>query len=388
MILAIHPEYISGLEAVASQAAILCDESNIAELASSMMSAEDHAKMAEKSYVVRGGIATIRVTGVLIAKKNVMYEMMGYDHTSYESIQDNVIAADADDEVDTMILEIRSPGGEYFGLSDCIDVIRSSGKRIESHVTMAASAAYGIAAASSKITATSRSSVVGSVGVIQTFHVDKDVVEITSRGAPNKRHDVTSAEGVESVKNEMQQLEDLFVTDIAAGRGITNDVVLSDFGGGALKLPEQALKSNMIDEIGVTIESAKEAQASPGNTAGAELGAHMNKTELMASHPELFALVSQEAKDVERLRADSHLMMAVAAGVADEGHRAIKEGKTIEEMTPIYMAASFSRNVREASAADSGDMPTEATKTETVAKDVESFEDGVICALESLMGVK
>ena len=126
----------------------------------------------ERKYKVRDGAAIIPVVGSLVNRGGWIGANSGM--TSYEGLSAQLREAEADADVETILLDIDSPGGEATGMFAVAEQVRLLGqtKPVTAFVNdMAASAAYGIASAANEIVV-SATSVVGSIGVVMT-HMDR-----------------------------------------------------------------------------------------------------------------------------------------------------------------------------------------------------------------------
>lgn len=111
-----------------------------------------------------GANAVIDVKGPIIKDGGWFADYFGL--ASSRRIQKSIIDAVNDSQIEQIILSIDSPGGSVDGLSDVGDAVKAANtvKPVISHVDgMAASAAYYIAAQSSKIYA-NRMDLIGSIG--------------------------------------------------------------------------------------------------------------------------------------------------------------------------------------------------------------------------------
>ncbi|KAK2577761.1 hypothetical protein KPH14_000693 [Odynerus spinipes] len=120
------------------------------------------------------GIKVIPIHGILTKKSEAFDNVLGM--TSYEKIREEIEEALIDEEVETIILDIDSPGGEVNGLFDLADFIYEARKSEKKKIVAIAnddaySAAYAIASSAEKVFV-SRTSGVGSIGVIAS-HVDQ-----------------------------------------------------------------------------------------------------------------------------------------------------------------------------------------------------------------------
>ncbi|MBV2145539.1 MAG: S49 family peptidase, partial [Wolbachia endosymbiont of Pissodes strobi] len=117
-------------------------------------------------------IAIIPIHGILTKKPGAFDDMLGM--TSYEQIEEQIKQALANSSIETILLDIDSPGGEVNGLFDLSDFIyeaRALKKIVAIANDDAYSAAYAIASSAEKVLVT-RTSGVGSIGVIAS-HIDQ-----------------------------------------------------------------------------------------------------------------------------------------------------------------------------------------------------------------------
>lgn len=293
---------------------------------------------------VAGDIAEIKVQGVLTDRPSFMAFFMGGGNTTYGELRAALAEADADPEVSEIIMSVDSPGGTVAGLFDTLAAMRATSKPIEARVGgMAASAAFALVSEADKVVATNPAATFGSVGIARTIFVDDGEKTITSTNAPNKVPDVTTEEGVAVVRAELDDVHEIFVEAIAAGRGTTAEKVNGDFGKGGVFLAKEALNRGMIDAI-------TGAENTNTSTASAIVGGKnteansMNEQELLAKHPQLYAAVLGKGVTQERDRVNAHLIMGNATDSMDVAIAAVKDG---EEMTATlnatYVAAGMNR---------------------------------------------
>ncbi|WP_405418669.1 S49 family peptidase [Marinobacter flavimaris] len=118
----------------------------------------------------RGNTAIIPITGPMVKAENWFTRWLGMSSTL--AIRAAINAAVADDSVENIVLLIDSPGGSTAALSELGDTVAlaKEQKPIISQVdSMAASAAYYVAAQTTKIYA-GRMDLVGSIGVRMTLY--------------------------------------------------------------------------------------------------------------------------------------------------------------------------------------------------------------------------
>lgn len=309
---------------------------------------------------VAGNSAEVTIIGVLTPTPNFFAALFGGGNTTYAEINAALAAADRDDNVEDITLAINSPGGSVEGLFETLSAIEAVGKPITAVVHgKALSAAYAIASKAGSITAASRSSAVGSIGVVQDRLIREDVVSITSTNAPDKRPDVTTEEGKAVVRKELDAIEGIFIEAIASGRGVTNDKVIADFGKGSNILADDALKRGMIDSVADSSSAVtKTARTQTALDDGAPTEAKtMDLDELKAKHPALYTAAkadgAKEATSQERDRVTAHLEMGTKSGDMKTALAAVGDGSGMTlTLQAKYMSAGMDRSDVEKRQAD------------------------------------
>ena len=301
---------------------------------------------------IAGDTAEIAIRGVMSNRPSFFGSMFGGGNTTYAEIIGALAIADADPEINNIILAIDSPGGELAGMFEAVDAIRAIEKPVKSIITnVGASAAFALAVQADDVVASNRAARIGSVGVrVDAMVFDSDVT-ITSTEAPNKAPDLSTEEGRAVVRAELDGLHNLFVDAIAEGRGVSVADVNANFGRGGTVLAAEAVASNMIDSIAPTalksVESTKQTNNSP-------IGAvKMDLATLKAEHPVAYAAALALGATGERDRVNAHLVMGSASGDMKTALAAIESG---DEMTAThqakYMAAGMNKSDIEARGGD------------------------------------
>lgn len=125
-----------------------------------------------KGYRRSGPAGIVTILGELVNRGAWLGASSGL--TSYEGIIEQVRQAAADPDARELVLDINSPGGEAYGMSDAARSIRSiagaAGKKVTAVInSIGASAAYGLASAADEIVVT-ESGVAGSIGVVMVHY--------------------------------------------------------------------------------------------------------------------------------------------------------------------------------------------------------------------------
>lgn len=205
---------------------------------------------------VPGSVAVVGVHGVLVHRQGWLE---GCGIRSYESLREDIQCALDDGNIETILLDIDSGGGECAGLFDFCDWIRKaqSQKPIYSFAhDHAYSAAYAIAASTSRIYI-GQTGGVGSIGVVGA-HIDesgmnqKAGIVITPIYAGAKKIDGWPHQALsESAKADWQyQIDDIyqkFVNHVAIGRKLNADTVRATEAG--CFTAKDALSNGLADKI-------------------------------------------------------------------------------------------------------------------------------------------
>jgi len=217
---------------------------------------------------VRRGVAVIPVHGVLRRGGVPSFFSPYFAARRYEMIRELFVVALESRDVEAIVFDIDSPGGEVTGCDDLARTIFEARgrKSIQAVATgTMASAAYWIGSAVDRIYC-SRTSMIGSIGICCTYidwsKYDERIgireIQIVSSQSPDKNLDPTTRRGRESVQTRVDQLAGVFIADIARNRGVSEATVLADFGRGDVLVGEFAIEAGLADEIG-TLESVVDA---------------------------------------------------------------------------------------------------------------------------------
>ena len=296
---------------------------------------------------VAGNNAEISVKGVITKSPSFMAMLFGGGNTTYPEIISAIAAAEQDDTVSNITFAIDSPGGHFDGLFDTLAAIQAAKKPTKAIISnVGASAAFAIASQADEVIASNIAARIGSVGVVATFMVDDNEISIASTEAPKKRPDISTAEGIAMVREELDAMHEIFVEAIAEGRSTTTDRVNADFGQGGTVLANEALKRGMIDAVAApslkAVKSTKTTTANSGNQPEAN---NMDLKQLQAQHPETFAAAVQQGTTEERDRVSAHLMMGESSGDMKTASASIKDGSGMTAtLQATYMTAGMNRS--------------------------------------------
>ncbi len=206
-----------------------------------------------------GSVAVVPVFGTIFPRSNLMTEFSGGVSAEKMAALLNDLAMDK--EISAIVLDINSPGGAVTGVPELAAEIRRL--REEKPITavvngLAASAAFWIASQANEIVAIP-SGMAGHIGVFlahedHSAELEKEGVKVTLISAGKFKTEGNPFEPLsDDARAEMQRVvekfHDMFVDDVAQGRGVSRTKALNDFGQGRLLVADEAKAAGMIDRI-------------------------------------------------------------------------------------------------------------------------------------------
>lgn len=289
---------------------------------------DDHRE--QKPYQIKGGVATIPILGSMTHRASFLDAVSGIQ--SYQSIQAKVDEALSDPSVNSIMLEMDSPGGTVAGAFDLRDYIMSIRGQKPIHAfahDLMASAAYLIGSACDKVY-TSQTGKIGSIGVI-AVHVDKSEAikdakvkptiikagEYKDAGTDMKPLDKKS---LEYLQKSVDDSYEMFVSAVAKARGIDAEEIRATearvYGA------KESVELGLTDGI-KTYDSAVEELSRVYNQPikGKRMATETNVDELAAQLAEAQAEVTELKGNQER----------IAQFLVSEGYEITPDGVTKPE---------------------------------------------------------
>jgi signal peptide peptidase SppA len=198
-----------------------------------------------------GQTAVLPVTGPLFRYANLFTAISGA--TSYEVLARELGQALDNPEVQSIILDIDSPGGEVNGCAELANLIYQARERkpiIAYCSGDAASGAYWIASSCERIVISETASL-GSIGVVGIYRRSNDAeqFEIVSSQSPYKRLDPQDEGDRARLQSRIDALAEIFISAVAKHRGLDPPTVKAQFGQGDLLIGAQAVAQGLADSI-------------------------------------------------------------------------------------------------------------------------------------------
>jgi HK97 family phage major capsid protein len=216
------------------------------------------AAQQRRSRPAAGSIGVLPLYGSIFPKANLMADISG--GTSLDAFAAVYRGMMADPNIAAVVMDVDSPGGSAAMLTETAAIIRKEKTKplVAVANTMAASAAFGLAAQADEFVA-SPSAVVGSVGTYMlhqdlTAALEAEGVKITAiQSSPAKTETAPfvalSDEAQQALQHMVDQYQAIFVSDIAKGRGTTDATVRKNYGDGRLLTAQDALAAGMVDRV-------------------------------------------------------------------------------------------------------------------------------------------
>lgn len=256
---AIMPDYLEAIEAIAlrvdenpaiAKVAIDGHEERFAEAVAEMGVPIPGVRRA----AYRDGVASLPLFGPIFPRSNMMTDMSGA--TSLAILAADLRKLDADQSVRHIVIVSDSPGGAVTDVAAFGQLVASLKTPTTVFVSgLCCSAAYWIASQAGQIVA-DQSALIGSLGVLMSGSVQEQPdmagnreIHITSSNAPDKRPDLSTEEGRETIRVMIDGIEDVFLKNVAAGRKTTLSTVKRDYGRGGTMIAREAKEIGMIDRV-------------------------------------------------------------------------------------------------------------------------------------------
>lgn len=258
---AILPDYLEAIEGIVMRLAQNPALDLIAEDGHAERHFEALAQMGTRAEgtraaTLRDSVGCLPIMGPILPRAALL-SPSGAGACALDHAAADLRALNANKDVRSICIVMDTPGGSVTGVHEFARLVAASEKPVTVHVTgQACSAGYWIASQASGGISLDPTGIVGSIGVAMSTRIQEGPdqsghrsLDITSSNAPNKRPDLSTEEGRASLRAMLDQVESVFIADVARGRGVTVATVKSDFGGGGLKTGAQAKEAGMVDRV-------------------------------------------------------------------------------------------------------------------------------------------
>ena len=208
------------------------------------------------------GTAVIPVMGPMLRRVGFWESMFGF--VGHEQVQAAIASANADEQVQRILLAMDTPGGDVSGVEELAQAVANSAKPVQVQVVgMLASAGYYVAARAQKITA-GPGDLVGSIGTrmvvwdtSEMFAQDGIKVHAIDTGAYKSAGEPGTPVTDEHLA-EFQRITDFYMdqfrASIVTGRKMDKAAV-NEAADGRLFTPREAKIMGLIDAIGTMADT-------------------------------------------------------------------------------------------------------------------------------------
>lgn len=268
---AVLPEVLETVRAI--MASRLAGESLTAEDVRERIEAARRDGGDRRGQRADGGVGILPLYGLLTPRADMMSELSGA--TSMESFRRDLRAMLADPDIASIVMDVDSPGGFVEGIPETAAELRRARDQkpiVAVANTYMASAAYYLASQASEVVA-SPSSYVGSIGVLALHQdlsamyekagVKTTVIRAGKYKAEGNEYEPLSEDALAYRQQMIDEHYDMFVTDVAKGRGVRKSAVASGYGEGRVLLAGPALAAGMVDRIATLDETVARVLRTP-----------------------------------------------------------------------------------------------------------------------------
>lgn len=320
--------------------------------------------------------AVIPISGPIFRHANMFTQISGA--TSIEVLAKDFQAAIDNDAIESVVLDVDSPGGQVTGISEMAAIIKAADKPVTAYVGgTSASAAYWLSSAAD-IIVISDTALLGSIGVVATVSTDKEkgIVKVISNQSPKKQQG-SSPEGLGEVQGVVDKLANVFIGAVASNRSVSKKTVLANFGQGGLLVGAQAVEAGMADALG-SLESVivgttdrqpkSESISMNENTI---LVSEINLEYIKASHPAIAQSLLAEGENTGK---ESYMAEGIVEGTKQErarilavselnlnGHEALVKTMMFDGTTAEAGAVKILAAEKEARSKTQSDIEADAT---------------------------
>jgi signal peptide peptidase SppA len=212
---------------------------------------------AGRGAINSGAIAVIPVYGTILQRASQLNLCDG--STSTQAISQALRQANADPSIAAVVLDIDSPGGSVYGISELAAEIRASAKPVTAVAnSLAASAAYWLGASANEFFVTPGGEV-GSIGVWMAHEdwskalaqagVDTTLISAGKYKVEGNPYGALDTEARAFMQSRVDDYYAAFTRDVARGRKVNVDQVRSGMGQGRVLGAAQAQADNMVDDV-------------------------------------------------------------------------------------------------------------------------------------------
>lgn len=244
--------------------------------------AYEAARQGAQARAGSGAIAVLPIYGTIVQRASMLGMCEG--GTGTQDVSQALRAALADDSIGQVLLDIHSPGGSVYGVSELGDEIYQARKTkpiVALANSLAASAAYWLGCQASEFYVTPGGEV-GSIGVwlahedwsaaLAAAGVKTTLISAGKYKTEGNPFEPLADESQAFLQSRVDDYHRAFTKAVSRGRGVGIDAVRSGMGQGRMLGADQALEQQMVDGIetfdGMLRKMQSRGRSQPAGAAG------------------------------------------------------------------------------------------------------------------------
>jgi capsid assembly protease len=221
---------------------------------------EREALGSRRSLETHGDLAVIPLRGLITPRGSFLSIPFG-GGGGLQSFRQSLREALANDDISAILIDVDSPGGSTDLITETAEEIRAAREKKPITAianTDAGSAAYALVAQANELIVTPS----GEVGSIGVFMLHWDESGLNERIGINPTYIYAGRHKIEGNPDEpldeeakaafqavVDEFHDIFVADVAMGRGVSEDTVRKEFGEGRMVTAKKAVALGMADRV-------------------------------------------------------------------------------------------------------------------------------------------
>lgn len=235
----------------------------------------------------RGAIAVVPIRGAIFQRASQIDMCDG--GTGADRVSQALREANADDTVDSILLDIDSPGGSVYGVAELAAEIRASAKPVTAIAnSLAASAGYWLGSAAGEFYVTPGGEV-GSIGVwmahqdwskaLEDAGVNTTLISAGQYKVEGNPYEPLGADAKAFLQSRTDDYYSAFTRDVAKGRKVSVEQVRNGMGQGRVLGATQAKAEGMVDGV-MTFDEVVRHMSRNAAPAGRKAEADRNRQQL------------------------------------------------------------------------------------------------------------
>jgi capsid assembly protease len=248
---ALMPEYLRTLAMLGSDA----------ELSIGLSEAQVEVARSRSRLRSDGSVAIVPLHGMITPKGSLLNLLFGGAPGGLESFRAELTSAAGNSDIKAIVMDVDSPGGLVDQVPETAALVREVRKTkpvVSIANPLAASAGYWLASQATQLVVSSS----GEAGSIGVYNVHRDLsaaleqrgIKPTVVSAGKYKVEASPFEPLNSearaaVQDTVNDYYEMFIKDVARGRGASQQAVRNGYGEGRVLTSQRALKAGLVDAV-------------------------------------------------------------------------------------------------------------------------------------------